>query len=169
LTYSEYTYIIIRRGWEELPNKTIYIREGDKELWEEAERLAGDSFSAFLTERVREYVEERKERVPGDSERIILELEDREGRPLKKAFRGRWLVSPNEELRTGDFVSDCYAVAISENDNFVVYTWNINGACPPRYEVFSSFEDMEEDDLPPDIVAAVAAELGLDYVEELDI
>ena len=39
------------------PNKTIYVREADAEVWEKAEKLAGGSVSALITEALRRYVE----------------------------------------------------------------------------------------------------------------
>ena len=39
-----------------VPRKNIYVREADQELWEKAEKLAGESLSAVVTEALRGYV-----------------------------------------------------------------------------------------------------------------
>jgi hypothetical protein len=43
-----------------MPRKTIYIREADTSLWERAEDLADGSLSAFLTEKIREFVAQKE-------------------------------------------------------------------------------------------------------------
>jgi hypothetical protein len=47
-------------------NKTIYVRDGDDELWEEGKRMLAfyqhKSLSVFLTEKIREYVKEENAR-----------------------------------------------------------------------------------------------------------
>jgi hypothetical protein len=50
-------------------NKTIYINDQDYALWEEGKRMLAfykrKTLSAFLTEKMREYVEEERERQAG--------------------------------------------------------------------------------------------------------
>jgi hypothetical protein len=52
-----------------VPNKTIYVREADTEVWEKAERLAGGSVSALIAEALRRYVEEVEQKEQLDMER----------------------------------------------------------------------------------------------------
>src|SRR3712207_5650116 len=39
-----------------MPTKTLYVRDEDVPLWEQAEKLAGGSASALITEVLRNYV-----------------------------------------------------------------------------------------------------------------
>ena len=45
-----------------MPNKTIYIRQDDVDLWARAERLAGGNVSGLLSEALRRYVEEEEQK-----------------------------------------------------------------------------------------------------------
>jgi hypothetical protein len=49
-----------------MPNRTVYINEDDVSAWDEAQRLLpfyqDKSLSAFIAEKVREYVKEEKAR-----------------------------------------------------------------------------------------------------------
>ena len=78
-----------------MPNKTIYVREADTEVWEKAERLAGGSVSALIAEALRRYVEEVEQKEQLDMESIEVELWGPEDRPYEAAFVGRWLLWPD--------------------------------------------------------------------------
>jgi hypothetical protein len=78
------------------PNKTIYIREADQELWNKVEKLAGtrESLSGVVAEALRRYVaeiEEAKALEPADAwDRVfytlgkIEELKERCERDLQR-------------------------------------------------------------------------------------
>ena len=51
-----------------MPNKTIYIREEDLPIFEEAEKLGGDSLSAVIAEAVKRFVSVKKAEAGGMEE-----------------------------------------------------------------------------------------------------
>jgi hypothetical protein len=57
-------------------------------VWEKADKMAGDSLSGLVTSLLRRYVDQRD----AASDRIVVEIEDREGNLIRKAFTGRTLV-----------------------------------------------------------------------------
>ena len=156
-----------------MPNKTIYIREADTELWEKAEQLAGGSVSALLTEALRRYVEEEELREHTGMETIEVGLWGPEERPYPVQFVGRWLLYPDpDETRTGEPGYDAggyYGVALTQRGNIAVYWAHCNEGRAPTLHTYSSFEEAEEDGVPGDILAIAAAEINDGYVQRLDI
>jgi hypothetical protein len=156
-----------------VPNKTIYIREGDTHLWEKAEKLAGGSVSALLTEALRRFIEEEELKEKTGMEKIEVELWGPEETPYTAEFVGRWLLYPDEnETRTGEPGYDAgayYGVALTQRGNIAVYVRHVNDGFAPRLYTYSSLEEAEEEGMPGDILAMAAVELGADYVQKLDI
>jgi hypothetical protein len=156
-----------------VPNKTIYVKESDTELWERAERLAGGSFSALITEALRRYVEEEEQKEQAGMESIEVDVWGPEERPYQKAFVGRWLVPPNEtETRTEEPGYDAgayYGVALTRRGNIAVYSRHVNDGFPPILTAYGSFDEAEEDGVPGDILAMAASEISGGYVQKLDI
>ncbi len=164
-----------------VPTKTIYVREADAEIWDEAEKLAGGSVSALITEALRRYVEEEKLKERSGMEKIRVELwrsKDDET-PYEAEFVGRWLVYPDrDETRTGERFSSAggqydagayWGVALTRRGKIAVYTAHCNDGFAPMLDVYDSFEKAEEAGEPSDILAMAAAEMGADYVQKLDI
>lgn len=157
-----------------VPNKTIYIREGDTELWEKAEKLAGGSVSSLIADALRRYVEEENRKEQMDMETIEINLgggKYSEG-PHGAQFVGRWLVSPVDEIRTLEEGSDLgvyYGVALTQRGKIAVYTGHVNELYPYRLYTYDSLEEAEENGVPTDVLAAAAAAMGADYVQKLDI
>jgi hypothetical protein len=157
-----------------MPNKTVYVRDGDVELWGKAEQLAGESLSAFLADALRRHVSfvEREAKLKADGDRIVVEVSDGEGHPVKKAFRGGWIVR--------DWGPDKWSAASTARGRIAV----LEGV---RLWVFESLDELyewgedvqqefDDDELSEwadgkalEFVAVVAAVLGEDYVVELDI
>jgi len=48
-----------------MPNKTIYVKDEDLQLFEEAERLGGDSLSGIIAEALRRFVDVKKSEAQG--------------------------------------------------------------------------------------------------------
>jgi len=154
-----------------MPNKTIYVREGDRELWERAEKMAGGSLSGLLAEALRRYIAERESTGNDDADEIIVEIESR-GRMLKKRFYGRWLVDPSEEIRTGEPGHDAamaWGVAVSRMGKIVVYTYHVNDGSKRWLDYYDSLDEAEKDVLPADIAGMAADELGIDHIQDLRI
>jgi hypothetical protein len=156
-----------------VPNKTIYIREADAEVWQRAEKLAGDSVSALITEALRRYVEQEEQKERTGMERIEVELWGPEDRPYEATFVGRWLLWPDEtETRTGEPGYDAgayYGVALTRRGNIAVYMRHVNDGFAPILNTYRSFEEAEEEGIPGDILAMAASEISDGYVQKLDI
>ena len=54
-----------------MPNKTIYVREEDVSLFEEAEKLCGDSLSSVIAEALRRFVATKKAEQQGMKEHTL--------------------------------------------------------------------------------------------------
>ncbi len=156
-----------------VPNKTIYVREADTELWDKAEKLAGGSVSSLITEALRRYVEEEERRDQSGMETIEIDLWGQHERPYRAKFIGRWLVHPDpDETRTalpGHDPGAYYGVALTRRGNLAVYSQHCNQSFAPVLETFNSFEEAEKAGWPGDVLAMAGAELGYDYVQKLDI
>jgi hypothetical protein len=156
-----------------VPNKTIYIREADAEVWQRAEKLAGDSISALITKALRRYVEQEEQKERAGMESIEVEKWGPEDTPYRAAFVGRWLLWPDEnETRTGEPGYDAgayYGVALTRREKIAVYMRHVNDGFPPKLKIYDWFDDAEEDGIPGDILAIAASEISDDYVQKLDI
>jgi hypothetical protein len=161
-----------------VPNKTIYVREADSEVWEKVERLTGGSVSALITEALRRYVEEEELKEVSGMEPIKVEVAARqdsywEDSRYDAEFVGRWLLYPDpDETRTGEPGFDAgayFGVALTQRGNLVVYTRHVNDEFAPTLGVYGSFEKAEKGGEPSDILAMAAADIGADYVQKLDI
>lgn len=54
-----------------MPNKNIYIRKEDLEIFEKAEKLGGDSISAIIAEALQKYVEIKEAELAGMQEQTL--------------------------------------------------------------------------------------------------
>ncbi len=156
-----------------MPNKTIYIREADVDIWEEAEKRAGGSVSALITKALRGWVLDEKLRERTGMEAIEVELWGPEERPYRVTFVGRWLLWPDEDqTRTGEPGHDAgayYSVALTRKGDIAVYVRHVNDGFAPSLHTYSSFEEARNDGMPGDILAMAASEISDGYVQKLDI
>ena len=160
-----------------MPNKTIYVRDGDRALWERAEQLAGSSLSRLLADALRAYIklEEQREATRADrTERIVVDTHDVQERLMRKAFVGRWLVrDARKDMAEPEWSEYCrYSVALTRGGRFAVQvtTTRLGPKADEMSDlkVYDTWAEMNEH-TPHGVVAAVAAELGEEYVIELDI
>jgi len=161
-----------------MPQKNIYIRDADKDVWEQAEKLAGSaSFSQLITDLLRGHVEQEKrkqEALSMQMKTVEFEIENKDtGRITKKSFKGRWVVDTNDRLIASGpmyMAGTAYVAAITAKGGIFLGSFSpSNGDHLEDYTVYSSFEFAEIDGWPPELLSAVADELGKDFVEELDI
>ena len=54
-----------------MPNKTIYVRDEDVSLFEEAEKLGGDSLSGIIAEALRRFVTVKRAEMFGMQEHVL--------------------------------------------------------------------------------------------------
>jgi predicted CopG family antitoxin len=161
-----------------MPQKNIYIRDADKDVWEKAEELAGRaSFSQLITDLLRDHVEQHKrkqEALSMEMKTIEFEIENKDtGRISKKSFKGRWVIDTDAPLEPSGpqyMAGHAYVAAITAKGQIFL------GHFKPRdsdhledYTVYNSIQFAEVDGWPSELLAAVADELGEDFVEELDI
>jgi hypothetical protein len=154
-----------------LPNKTIYVREADTELWEEAEQLAGGNVSGLIADALRRYVDEEKRREQGMGK---IDLDLSRGKIARKVwFEGRWLVEPDEDkTRPADPAGEAgfyYGVALTKRGNIAVYINSIKPGGDPRLDTYPSLDAAAVEGLPEDIYEKAEAVMDRDFVEELDI
>lgn len=161
-----------------MPQKNIYIREADKDVWEKAENLAGSaSFSQLITDLLRDHVEQQKRKMKELSmqkQTVEFEIEDKAtGRISKKSFKGRWVVRTSEELRASGSNYDpgtAYVGAITAKGQiFLGHFRPKDGDYLQSYSVYDSIDTAKAESWPPNLLAAVAEGRDEDYVEELDI
>jgi hypothetical protein len=155
-----------------VPNRTIYIREADAELWQEAERLAGGNISRLIADALRLYVDDKDRKEQG-MKSIKLDLGGI-GSPRWVQFEGRWLVKPDEEdARPADPSGEAgffYGVALTRRGNIAVYIDHVDHHGDARLETFPSLDAAAvEGVVPEEIYEMAEAAIGPDHVEELDI
>ncbi len=159
-----------------VPNKTIYVREADAEMWKKAEELAGGSLSGLITEAVRRYVEEEERKEQVEMETIEVELWGPEEIPYPVEFVGTWLLDPDpDETRTGEPGYDAgayYGVALTQRGNIAIYVQHVNDGFAPHLPRYRSFEAAERAGMPSDILAMASQSVswpGEARARQLDI
>ena len=96
-----------------MPNKTIYVSDGDLPLYQRAQELAGDNLSAAISAALRRYVDVEEGRREGFDE-IIVRVGPGKGRKVRFTgiLLGEWVNSSSNRVetfrvyrgRTGKFV-----------------------------------------------------------------
>jgi hypothetical protein len=157
--------------------RNVYIRNEDEDVWERAEKLAGEApMSRVITEALRAYVRSRE---GNPMERQVIDYEDRgTGEQLSKAFVGRWLIEPDEEYRSEHETDDIrsgiqvmggttFAVGETAKGNIVV--WIDANRSRSTYDVYDGFDDAEAKGVPGDVVALASTRAGIERAELLDV
>jgi hypothetical protein len=104
-------------------NKTVYLRDEEAQIWEKARELSGDKLSPVIVAALKEFIkktESEKKRF----ERIVVEYKDADDSGLnkKKAFYGRWIVSPEDPYKAvGDDTRYSASIAETAKGNIVIY------------------------------------------------
>ena len=96
-----------------MPNKTIYVSDGDLPLYQRAQELAGDNLSAAISAALRRYVDVEEGRREGFDE-IIVRVGPGKGRKVRftGVLLGEWVNTSSSRVetfrvyrgRTGKFV-----------------------------------------------------------------
>lgn len=159
-----------------MPNKTLYVRDEDSPIWEEAERLANGAVSPLVSKLLREFVVENRIDTETGMERIVVEVHrDKYADARKKAFTGRWLIDPEQAV--GDDPRFKVAVALTAKGQLAVYEYDERDDLG-NLEVYENFDAMKAAESDPvhrepkysgEVLAEVATALNQDYEEELDI
>jgi EXLDI family protein len=173
-----------------VPNKTIYVSDGDLPVYQRAQELAGGNLSSAITTALRRFVDVEEGRLEGFKE-ITVRVGPKGDR--KKRFTGRllgeWGNSTNSRMemyrvygtRSGKFVlhvekSPEWAGRDADGNpaagfrswlGLGNYSWTFSSG-ESTLEIFDSVEQMR-DKIPPQLYDIVAGAVSEPTVEDLDI
>ncbi len=172
-----------------VPNKTIYVSDGDLPLYQRAQELAGDNLSAAISAALRRYVDVEEGRREGFDE-IIVRVGLGKGRKVRFTgiLLGEWVTSSLNRVdayhvyrgRKGKFVlhverSPDYTMV---NDEGKPAGWrgylgvgNVSYGNTPgesTLEVFATLEELREH-IPRQLYDMVAGPAQRPAVEDLDL
>ena len=160
---------------------TIYIPDDQAPIYEEAKQKLGESISKTFVRCLARELESAKLK----TSRIVFELRNESTyRVSKKAFEGRFIVADAErpenfyfdEATTGirDAGHGGYAIAVTKAKQLAVLEFD-GDRYVVEFKVHKDFDDFKNATIdtyqayPDSLIAAVAAELDVEHVEELDI
>lgn len=156
--------------------RTLYVREEDQEIWDQAKELVGESLSTFVTAQLRSLVAEKRAARQGVEQIVVKFSEERI--PRAKAFLGRWIIPPEAPFENDEIFlenrPDLYALAVTAKNNIVVF--NFWGArydpekfLPGYLHVFETVKDAASFPRMPDgLGVEIMKRLGVE-IEVLDI
>jgi EXLDI family protein len=172
-----------------VPNKTIYVSEGDLGLYQRAQELAGGNLSAAISAALRRYVDVEEGKRQGFDE-IIVRVGPGKGRKVRftGVLLGEWVNSSFSRVetfrvyrgRTGKFVlhterSPDYTMLDAEGKpagwRGYLGIGNISYANTPgesTLEVIATLDELRER-IPPQLYELVAGPAQRPAVEDLDI
>jgi EXLDI family protein len=175
---------------DQVPNKTIYVSDGDLPIYQRAQELAGDNLSAAIAAALRRYVDVEEGRRKGFDE-IVVRVGPGKGRKVRfvGVLLGEWVNSSSSRY-------DIYRVYRSRTGKYVVHIdrtaewtmvdaqgkptglraalglqWNVSYGSKPAestLEVVDSLDALREK-IPPQLYDMVAGSAQRPAVEDLDI
>jgi EXLDI family protein len=174
----------------DVPNKTIYVSDGDLALYQRAQELAGDNLSAAIASALRRYVDVEEGRREGFDE-VVVRVGPGRGRKVRfvGVLLGEWVTTSHSRVetfrvyrgRTGKYVvhivrSPDYTMVDSEGKPagwraYLGLQWDVSyGSTPAEstLEVVESLEKLREL-IPPQLYDMVSGSAQLPPVEDLDI
>lgn len=165
-----------------MPNKTIYVADGDMSLYQKAQEIAGGSLSAAISTALRRYVEVEEARKDGFEEITVKVGQGKAQR--KQRFSGMLI---GEWGRTVGSRVDVYRVYRTRSGRFAVHLdrtpqWTANWRSyigigdsqwgfvegESRLDVVDTLEELREK-IPAEFYELVAAAADPPPVEDLDI
>ena len=161
-------------------NKTLYVKDEDGPIWDQARELTGDKLSQFIMEKLRIFVNEEKAKSSG-YERIVLHYYEK-GIPKAKGFYGRWIIDTSSPTvvreEAADYPDLSYIVAETQKGNYVVLEFTdmelrVDDSTPgiftdANFWVLSSLEGNTNSRVPTSVIAEAMTRLGI-QIQELDI
>jgi EXLDI family protein len=173
-----------------VPNKTIYVSEGDLPIYQRAQELAGDNLSAAISAALRRYVDVEEGLREGFDE-IMVRVGPGRGRKVRftGVLLGEWVsTTPNRvetfrvyRGRTGKFV-----LHVERSPDFTIVDgdgkpggwrahlgldWNASygmSSGESTLDVIQSLDELRER-IPPQLYEMVAGSAGEPPIEDLDI
>jgi len=173
-----------------VPNKTIYVSDGDLPLYQRAQELAGDNLSAAIAAALRRFVDVEEGRREGFDE-IIVRVGPGKGRKVRfvGVSLGEWVTTTHSRVetfrvyrgRTGKFV-----LHIERSPDFQILdaegkpagwraqlglAWNVSYGTKPAESTLEVLESLDDLFLriPEQLYDIVAASAQQPAVEDLDI
>ena len=173
-----------------VPNKTIYVSDGDMPVYQRAQELAGDNLSAAISAALRRYVDVEEGRQEGFDE-ITVRVGPGPGRKVRftGVLLGEWLNTTPSRVetfrvyrsRTGKFV-----VHVERSPDFTMVDregkpagwrahlgldWNVSYGTAPAESTLEVVESLDElrERIPPQLYDMVAHSAQQPIVEDLDI
>jgi EXLDI family protein len=173
-----------------VPNKTIYVSDGDLPIYQRAQELAGDNLSAAIAAALRRYVDVEEGRREGFDE-ITVRTGPGRGRKVRftGVLLGEWVNTTNSRVetfrvyrgRTGKFVvhierSPDYTIVDREGKpagwrGYLGLDWNVSYGSTPAESTLEVVESLEElrTRIPAQLYDMVAGSAKQPPVEDLDI
>lgn len=174
----------------DVPNKTIYVSDGDLPLYQRAQELAGGNLSSVIAKALRKYVDlEEGQREGYEEITVRVGLNPSRKVRFSGVLLGEWENSDSSKVerfriyrsRSGKFVLHTDRTAewtMVDSDGkpagwraTLGLQWNVSYGSKPAestLEVFDSLEALRER-VSPQIYEMVASSTGQPAVEELDI
>ena len=173
-----------------MPNKTIYVADGDLPIYQRAQELAGGNLSAAIVRALKRFVETEESHLEGYKEVVVRVGVGSDGRKVRftALLVGEWLDTVSRR-------AEHYRVYFGRSGKYVIHVersadyWMVDAEGKPagwrghlgigdvRYgsspkestvEVVATLDELREK-VPPELFEMVARSAGQPDVEELDI
>ncbi len=180
--FEKYIQAIDQRLDEDLTDR--HPRRTDRELIEDilnsirSMARAGDNILAVpllgrgaYSRRARSALREHLNQLDAAAEgEITIEMRDENGREWSEAFRGRWLIEPDDANRFGSDAGACYGIAQTATGKIAVYVHHVNDRWPPALRVYNDLDEAQDDlHLDDRALAMAASAMGQHRVIHRDI
>jgi EXLDI family protein len=174
----------------DVPNKTIYVSDGDLALYQRAQELAGGNLSSAIAAALRRYVDVEEGRREGFDE-VVVRVGSGRGRKVRfvGVLLGRWVNTSHSRVetfrvyrgRTGKFVvhiarSADYSMVDSEGKPagwraYLGLQWDVSYGTTPAESTLEVVESLEElrGRIPPQLYDMVAGSAQQPPVEDLEV
>jgi len=179
----------VRRYDANVPNKTIYVSQGDLALYQRAQELAGDNLSAAISAALKRYVDIEEGKAEGYDE-VKVRVGTGKGRRVRftALLLGEWTNTNNsglERFRVWRGRTGKYVVHVERSEGFTMVDqdgkpagWrgylgigNLSygsSAAQASLDVVESLDELRER-IPPQLYDIVARAPREPEVEELDV
>jgi EXLDI family protein len=174
----------------DVPNKTIYVSDGDLALYQHAQELAGGNLSSAIAAALRRYVDVEEGRREGFDE-VIVRVGPGKGRKVRfiGVLLGEWVNTSHSRVetfrvyrgRTGKFVvhvarSPDYSMVDSEGKpagwrTYLGLQWDVSYGSTPAESTLEVVESLDElrVRIPPQLYDMVAGSAQQPPVEDLEV
>ena len=156
-----------------MPQKSIYVKDEDLNLWEEVKKIIGDeSLSEIVVEGLRRVIDARKAAI-NNLKRIVLEVGISEEPHYSIGFYGKEIASYCDEER------DCpaeHTAYITKKGYLLIYTEEGDSIFEQYHKIFHTVAEAAkeknrygEPNYPSKFLGEIAEEMGETFIVELDV